>query len=62
MIDFRRQGDEKGRRWTWFFIVGALGPYTGGWIPAARGQLNAANSVLEQFAELTDAVNKAFCP
>ena len=28
----------------------------------ARGQLNAANSVLEQFAELTDAVNKAFCP
>ena len=27
----------------------------------ARGQLNAANSVLEQFAELSDAAEKAFC-
>ena len=27
----------------------------------ARGQLSAANSVLEQIAELSDAVNEAFC-
>ena len=27
----------------------------------ARGQLNAANSALEQFAGLSDAVNEAFC-
>ena len=27
----------------------------------ARGQLNAANSVLEQFTELSDAVNEALC-
>ena len=28
----------------------------------ARGQLNAANSLLNQFDELADTVNKAFCP